>query len=35
MALGTSLSIVAGYTDAYRLYIRLAGSYPYIDYDIY
>jgi hypothetical protein len=35
MALGTSLSIVVGYIDAYRLYIGLISSYPYIDYNIY
>jgi hypothetical protein len=35
MALRTSLSIVIGYIDAYRLYIRLMGCYPYIDYKVY
>jgi hypothetical protein len=35
MALRTSLSIVVGYADAYKLYIGLVGSYPYIDYNIY
>ena len=35
MALKTSLSIVAGYIDAYKLYIGLINSYPYIDYNIY
>jgi hypothetical protein len=35
MALGTSLSIVVSYIDAYRLYIGLMGCYPYIDYKVY
>jgi hypothetical protein len=35
MALGTSLSIVVGYADAYRLYIGLTGCHPYIDYKLY
>jgi hypothetical protein len=35
MALETSLSIVVGYINAYRLYIGLAGCYPYIDYKAY
>ena len=35
MALRTSLSIIVGHVNAYRPYIGLAGSYPYIDYNIY
>jgi hypothetical protein len=35
MALGTSLSIIMGYINAYRLYIRLVGYYPYIDHKLY
>jgi hypothetical protein len=35
MALETFLSIITGYIDTYRLYIRLINSYPYIDYNIY
>jgi hypothetical protein len=35
MALRTSLSIVVGYIDTYRLYIGLIGSYPHMDYNTY
>jgi hypothetical protein len=35
MALGTSLSIVIGYINAYRLYIGFIGCYPYINYKVY
>jgi hypothetical protein len=35
MALGTSLSIVVGYVNAYGPYIKLVGSHLYIDYNTY